>query len=598
MGKKRGQLGDEPTRKEVVFSSSSGNTYSDITKSTGSMEMAIAAVQDSNPVELDSEEGLVAEMHILGLVLMPEEFGATLYADQFSTEDLSKRSITQRQPISWVNQITTVTGLQYLLPTETFVVSRRGVGSVWCRGWFYSTNGNASGSPSPMYYTLADTNGPRSDYFLQPQANTAFFDYNIGDCTSAAGTPGIGGQPPGSPYAESLYTTTMVCGVTHHLPGFENARWFLLAATNNPQVGYESKITVTWNFTIVANCIVFVYRCNGLSPVFVASRAFTAGTVAASYDFVLEGPLACLDFYCLKYYEVPNANGVSANFPVTVPPSPNGFAFQPKSSCGTLGQMQVQSAFKNIMQLGPMTTIAASLRFTDMAAPLNIQGEMAIATLRESMAWWLYFNAAQGGGGGSPFKLVSTYKDAYCEPLRLGGYAWHGPFRATQFELDPCCTLDIQNNIIKDIWWDLEDDSVQNVFAANSTNSGNNQNGTGLGCDAWLTLVTCLNWMTDNDWTDCCKAPYAFNIWQTALDRLRFAPRTMSNHYHIGTLMKWLVDKGRVAKKYVGPLFRAAGPIARKVAEHFIGKPLTDEGVKLLKDAYQIGDAIATKLQQ
>ena len=67
---------------------------------------------------------------------------------------------------------------------------------------------------------------------------------------------------------------------------------------------------------------------------------------------------------------------------------------------------------------------------------------------------------------------VFRYRDRYLGKLYNGGYAWHMPFRKDQFELEECCVLDYERNIIKDVWWDMEDMSDVNVFVARSQNNG------------------------------------------------------------------------------------------------------------------------------
>lgn len=73
----------------------------------------------------------------------------------------------------------------------------------------------------------------------------------------------------------------------------------------------------------------------------------------------------------------------------------------------------------------------------------------------------------------------------------------------------------------------------------------------------------------------------------------------MSNKYHLGSLTKWLVDNARLAKKYVGPLLasRTTQEIARRTAQHFLGKDLTADGIKLLQQSYNVGDAIVSRLK-
>ena len=145
------------------------------------------------------------------------------------------------------------------------------------------------------------------------------------------------------------------------------------------------------------------------------------------------------------------------------------------------------------------------------------------------------------------------------------------------------------------MWWDIEDDSDVNVFCIRSQNNGTNNGQTGQGCDFWITCVTHFNWTTDNKWPDADLAPFSYVVWATALDNLRFCPKTMSNKYHMPTLMSYLINTGKsFAKKYVPAMLKRGG---RAAATAFLGEDLTDRGIKALKDAYGIGNEIVSRLQ-
>lgn len=556
-----------------------GATYEVINQSDEVRDDVLGEIRSKGPVEVNSPEGLEYEMRILGMILMPEEFDAMLYSDSFSTEKMCKRSLKQRDACTWVLQ--PPDALKQLPPTEQFIASNRGNGCGFARYFYVDPNSGQQ----PITYTLANTkNRGNSNYVLQLQPTTNFLDFNIADCSATALT--AGGMVPGSQKAQSLYTAQMVCGrSTSKMP---NARWVLISAVTAPPVGQLSTITVTPSSALAQNCEFWLFRWNGNQPTFVQAASMAAGSATAAV-FQLTGDIGYTDFYTLQYEGDPLAE----NF---VPSTNRGFTVQVNSFCAQLVQRPVKSFFENILQFGDMTAVAASLRMTDMAAPLNLQGEIVISTLRTNGYWYRVFSACLGGGAGagSPFSTNASYRDSYLGKLMYGGYAWHLPFKNHQFELESCCVLDYSTASILDVFWDLEDESIWNVFTARTTNNGQNTDLTGLGAECWLTVVTSYNWTTDNDFPDADYAEYGYTVWSAALGSIRFVPRTMSNAFHIGSLMKWLIDKGKVGLKYAGPLLKIGG---RAVAEHFLGKEITNDGIKLLNDAYKVGDAITGRLK-
>jgi len=256
----------------------------------------------------------------------------------------------------------------------------------------------------------------------------------------------------------------------------------------------------------------------------------------------------------------------------------------------------VEQAFENVQQLGPIVVVAASTRFTEMAAPLNIEGEAAAAVTRDKGTWMQMYKTG-GSSSGSPFTKVNNYRDPYLGQIRQGLYGWHTLFKQTQIQMTATMEIDYVTGTLRDIWWDIEEDSDVNVFAARTINSGENTGLTGLGADAWWTLVTHMNWQTDNKWPDSNVPPFGYPIWMRAGDIVRTVPRVMENHKHWGVMARALVDAGVIGMKHVPAIFRVIGKDKlREVAEHFNGGPLTPDGVKLLNAAYNMGDVITARL--
>jgi len=232
--------------------------------------------------------------------------------------------------------------------------------------------------------------------------------------------------------------------------------------------------------------------------------------------------------------------------------------------------------------------------FLGGAKYMVIQGEAAVANVRDLSTWWQMYNTGQGGAG-SPFRAVVAYRDSYVGPLRLGAYSYHIPRSMQDFVSKPFCQIDYPTNTVIDVWWEIEDPSVVNVYACRSVNTGSNDGLTGQGCDGWLTIATHLEWTTDNKWPTADFVDVNEATWVDGLQHLRFVPRGMSNKYHGPTIFASLFRQAKLAaKKYLMPAIRVGG---RAIAEHLAGQsPLMSSGVKLLADAYGIGNEITSKL--
>lgn len=534
-----------------------------------------AVLEQGGATEIwDGEDGKAAELSCLALVLMPEEFDTLLFADQWSTDRICRKGILQKEPAPWTNQPDAE--LRHLPPEEYFFASFRGNGAWFRRTKRYFTNPNSEELRFRLKWaaertSVAGTQQAGNPDFIHLMDGQNYFRFNIADCRDGAG---------GSTFATAVNTQTMVCGRSTATLG--DHRWVWCNAVPAADAGDQSTWTITYSRTaalggVFSNCTVVLSRWNAGNPKemgrvsFVAAAAPNPNPDSGTITLTGAGPGGGVpDYYTFTYI------GADDNFATG-----NGFRFDFVSKCAGLTQTPVENAFQNIFQLGKGTVIAASCRLTDMAAPLNIQGEATVAQVRDPYTWWYIYTS------GGCFTRINNYRDSYTGKLLNGGYAYHLPFRGTQFEMTECMELDYDAQIINDVWFDIEDDSNVNVFGARSINAGNNNGQTGLGCDGWITTVTHFNWYTDNKWPDASYPDFGFTIWAEALTNLRFAPRVMSNNHHAATLFKWMFDTGKLAKKYYGP-FKA---LIQRAA------PIVNDGVKLLTSAYRDGQEITRTMQ-
>jgi hypothetical protein len=507
-------------------------------------------------------EGEEQEMAILASLTMPEDHDPVPYSDQFSTDRIFTKYIAQRQQLMWQDQPSNL-NMTNLKPSETFVASFRGVGSLWRR--FVYHDPNPQGLVNSMSLRDSETRDNEELYLDDDDSGQLNFNIAI---------------PLGDykPHGDQL-----VCGRT--LKKYANCSWVSIDGVPDPEVGKESKVTFTWpgSFTIQA-CSFEIRAWRGNRFTLVDTVTFTEAQVSRSES---SGNLSVTDYY--SFFYVPGADATADNFATA------GIQVSFATHCSVLAHVQVDFAYVNMPQLGPGCVRAASLRLTDMAPPLSQQGQCAVAATRENATWWEMYSVGAGGEG-SVFKSVTAYRDSYVGPLRFGGYSFHLPKDMDDYRRQPYCIVNYKTGAVIDVWFDLEDQSTVNVYAANTQNTGANNGTTGQGADGWITVNTQWDGTTDNKWVDQWYPNVSYETWMHALEVMRGVPRVMSNRWHIKELMGALFKRGTLsARKYAGPLIRVAG---RAAAEYLANQsPLAADGIKLLREAYGVGDAITKTLQ-
>jgi hypothetical protein len=519
-------------------------------------------------------------MAILGAITMPEEFDPVRYSDQFSSEKTCCKAMTQREQCSW--QDVPEQEMANLLLQETFIADFVGCGAWWRRFVMYDPN--KDNEECTMY--LADSENRASDVIFIDTGESGpngshQLNYNL--------------QIPAEGITYKPHGEQAVCGRTLGSK-YAGASWFTLDGVPNPTASKESKITITLansaGTPTAATCdgVFYVVACDGYKYTLEGTIPIAKGATTASLE------VNSWDYRSIFYLDTPEVDTVTGvpdptNFPDDLT---RGVIVHTTSFCSVLRQIPVKDAYKNFTQLGPGCIRSGSLRLTDMAAPLEIQGETSVANTREPATWQTMYRG--GASANSVFKVVSQYRDNYLGPLRLGGYAFHMPHTMNDFNMKDCLVVNYETATLVDIWYDLEDTRIVNVYCARTLNTGANNGMTGQGADCWVTCVTGFDWITDNSWPTATYPDVHYSVWMDALEHLRWVPRAMSNKWHISTLMGELFRQGKIAaRKYAGPLIRVAG---RAVAEHLAGQsPLMASGIKLLQDAYGIGNEITSTLQ-
>ena len=290
------------------------------------------------------------------MITQPEEFHPVRYSDQFATEETCVKGLKQREQVSWQEQPPDEE-MNNLRPTEMFIVSWRGVGSVWRR---YAIH-----DPNPenltMVYQLRDSEAP-SGQRIWPDGNGGDLNFNIAVAMN-----------PYTPHGPVMVCGRTLGGIGGRYLGYS---WMWLDGVPNPSGGMNSVIRFVFPTPaqIVNSGSFTIVRFNGGVPVEVQTVVFAAGDATC-----ITTNLAVSDYYTIIYNEDqhvadPMPDPIPRNFGL----GSAGMTVTFECQCSVLRHLPVEQAYPNVSQLGSMCTRAASLRLTEMAAPLNVQGECAV----------------------------------------------------------------------------------------------------------------------------------------------------------------------------------------------------------------------------
>jgi hypothetical protein len=352
------------------------------------------------------------------------------YADQFSTDRIFNKWRKQRQQCDWQSQPDDP-NMNNLKPSEQFVASFRGVGSLWRRCLYNDANKDNL----PCTYRLADSESRENTEIQTEVDNGGQMNFNIAVAVSDY-------RP---------HTDQMVCGRTLKTK-YANASWVWIDGVPNPATDLETTVNFVWPVGLVIHACVFEvlgwrggkYTKDDTNPKIVT---FDQAQVARSNSTPCV--ITVSDYYTIFYKTVPATTEGGAAIPDNNFAA-NGVSISFTSFCSVLVHVPVQAAYLNAAQYGPGCVRAASVRMTDMAAPLNIEGEVSVSATRENGTWWEMF-AVGAGGQGSVFKTNTAYREAYLGPLRLGGYAFHLPKDMDDYRRQPYLVINYNTGAIIDV---------------------------------------------------------------------------------------------------------------------------------------------------
>lgn len=136
------------------------------------------AIRDNGVPRLGTQRSEEQEIAILCMISMPEEYQSVRYSDQFSTEKTVTKNLKQREQASWQQQPAVLSD-NNLPPTEEFIVSFRGSGSIWRRFLLHDPNFENNLTT----YTLYDSESPALAQVWPDQGGD--INWNIAQTTSS-----------------------------------------------------------------------------------------------------------------------------------------------------------------------------------------------------------------------------------------------------------------------------------------------------------------------------------------------------------------------------------------------------------------------------
>jgi hypothetical protein len=236
----------------------------------------LGRVAAQGPPRYGSWQAEEQQMAIMASLTMPEDHDPVPYSDQFSTDRTFNKYIIQRQQLMWQEQPEDP-DMSNIKPSETFVASFRGVGSVWRRFIYHDANAKNLEN----HIQLQDSEALDSVIYLEDD-DTGQLNFNIAVAKST--------YKPHGPQ--------MVCGRTLKTK-YANASWFWLDGVPEPGNGLESLIYVTFNGAFdIQECSFKIVAWRGGRFVEVDTISFTQAQVDRSSS---SSNITQSDYYSIFY---------------------------------------------------------------------------------------------------------------------------------------------------------------------------------------------------------------------------------------------------------------------------------------------------------
>lgn len=466
---------------------------------------------------MPQDSSAVAEQdRILGAITLPEEFDPVRYCDEFSSQKTGLVKVVERKQVSWQSQ--QATNLQQLKPGEQFVAIR---------------------GDNPLCAALvSDPN---------PTGQTCTYDWTDGGSTSLyVQNGGFLHVSWAVPHAGSVYKP-------HGPQLFAEEHDGVRFVWGDGTAGSANTITVTTVNPAATSGKVVLWRLNAYDPQIVSSLPLTSGTTA--YVFTP----GFSDAFAVQFVGTPTAAIAGA---VTVNQS---------TTSSILAHLPVEQFFQNSNYVAEARVIAHSVRMTDIAAPLNAEGYIAIAELDQPGEWYEIF--IQGAGQNSLGAIVADYDDAYADKLITGGYTYCKPSSRTAWDMQQFVYSSFESNVVYDAAYMSANPNSWKVIVAYTLNTGNNA-ASGLGADAMLTFATHIEFTSPNKWVSKDKSRFSREQWANALEKLKWAPDATENEFHWSDIIKWVGTAAQVAAPILAatplaaasPFVFQAGQIASSIA--------------------------------
>jgi hypothetical protein len=265
---------------------------------------------------------------------------------------------------------------------------------------------------------------------------------------------------------------------------------------------------------------------------------------------------------------------------VSVPQIPDSLlpvTIQVAETCGMFTHIPVKQYWNNALDVPQARVNAASVLWSDVAAPLNIEGTVAIAALARGQTWQDFLQ--QGSVAGGPFNAIAggNFDQGTMGTWDMikGAYSFSKPVTEKRWELKKIVDSDYTLQLIYDIAYNPISPDCQVIIMSMSTIPNGTQGG--LGADTLLHFNWVIEGRGANFWRTAQFPPSTFvSAWNKALVELENVPQLAENPSHLVEI--WNAIK-HAATKFAPIAYRALkqyGPAASVLLSKFFpeGAPI------------------------
>lgn len=225
----------------------------------------------------------------------------------------------------------------------------------------------------------------------------------------------------------------------------------------------------------------------------------------------------------------------------------------------------IPDLLQNINSISAIRILGVSALYKNLASPLNMQGEITIAQVPNTLDWFWSFVATTAWPQQQFYPSIFNLAQEHSHRLEMGAYCFLKPNDEDDFDYFEYITygnqttsvLTIPTNgltFVNDAHYPLRERSDYMVFAASATNLGAG--------DGFFETAVNVEYETTNKWINRSPPQVSRQAWEDGVELVGMMAQYYENPLHLSKIMGFLRKIAEVASPVLAAVAPFTGPAA------------------------------------